>query len=80
MDGEKFFVQRTGEPERSAQPVDTLDTVMDELEEFAANIRTGARPETGGVEALESVAVLEGIVESAATGRIVDLDEVRARG
>ena len=79
MDGERFYVQRTGEPERSAQPVDTLDTVEDELAEFAANIRTGARPETGGLEALEAVAVLEAIVESAATGKVVDLDEVRAR-
>ena len=79
LDGEKFYVQRTGEPERTAQPVDAIDTVRDELAEFAANIRDGGRPETGGAEALEAVAVLEGIVESAATGRVVDLDEVRAR-
>ncbi len=79
VDGEKFYVQRTGEPDRTAQPIDTLDTVRDELEEFGANIRNGGRPETGGAEALEAVAVLEGIVESGATGRVVDLDEVRAR-
>ena len=79
MDGERFYVQRVGEKERSAQPVDTLDTVKNELEEFASNIRNGTRPETGGPEALEAVAVLEGIVESASTGTVVDLDEVRAR-
>lgn len=79
VDGERFFVQRTGEMDRIEQDIETLDTVRDELEEFASNIRNGTRPETGGVESLEAVAILEGIVESAATGTVVDLDEVRAR-
>ena len=79
LDGERFYVQNTGDKDRTEEPVETLDTVKDELEEFARNIRTGTRPETGGPEALEAVAILEGIVESATTGRIVDLDEVRAR-
>ncbi len=79
LDGERFYVQQTGEKDRVEQAVETLDTVVDELEEFASNARTGARPETGGPEALEATAVLEGIVESAATGRVVDLDEVRSR-
>lgn len=79
MDGERFYVQRVGEKERTAQDVETLDTVRGELEEFAANVRNGSRPETGGPEALEVVAVLEGIVESAKTGTVVDLAEVRAR-
>jgi predicted dehydrogenase len=79
VDGEHLYVQRVGEKERTELPVDTLDTVVDELEEFAANIRSGSTPETGGPEALEVVAVFEGLVESATTGRVVDLDEVRAR-
>lgn len=78
-DGEEFYFQPVGEKVRTQQPVATLDTVADELEEFARNIRTGRRPETGGPEALEVVALFEGIVESAATGRVVDLDEVRSR-
>jgi predicted dehydrogenase len=79
VDGERFYLQRIGEKDRTEQPVETLDTVRDQLEELARNVRTGSRPETGGAEALEAVAILEGIVESAATGRVVDLDEVRAR-
>jgi predicted dehydrogenase len=79
MDGERFYLQRVGERERTEQPVEVLDTVKDELEEFAVNIRTGSEPETGGTEGMEAVVVLEGIVESAATGRVVDLDEVRSR-
>lgn len=79
VDGARFYVQKTGEKERSEQPIEELDTVRDELEEFAANVRSDSRPETGGPEALEVVAVLEGLIESAATGRAVDLSEVRAR-
>jgi predicted dehydrogenase len=79
VDGERFYYQKVGEKDRTEQPVDTLDTVVDELEEFAGNVRTGSKPETGGPEALEAVVVLEGIVESVETGRVVDLDEVRAR-
>jgi len=78
-DGERFFTQETGSKERVEEEVETLDTVRDELEEFAANIRNGTTPETGGPEGLEATVILEGIVESAATGRVVDLDEVRAR-
>lgn len=79
IDGARFYVQKVGEKERTEQPVETLDTIRDQLEELATNVRNGARPETGGAEALEVVAVLEGIIESAATGRTVDLAEVRAR-
>lgn len=78
-DGAHFFVQKVGEKEWEEQPIEMLDTVRDELEEFAHNVRTGSRPETGAPEALEATAVLEGIVESATTGKVVDLDEVRAR-
>ena len=78
-DGARFFYQAVGEKEATSQPVETLDTVADELAEFATNVRTGARPETGGPEALEVVALFEGVVESATTGRVVDLDEVRSR-
>lgn len=79
VDGENFYIQRVGEKDRTEQPVETLDTVRDELEEFAVNVRNGRAPETGGPEALEVVAILEGIVESAATGTVVDLAEIRAR-
>lgn len=79
MDGASFYYQKVGELERVQQEIETLDTVRDELEEFASNVRDGAKPETGGPEAIEVVAVLEGIVESAARRTVVDLDEVRSR-
>ena len=79
LDGERFTFQPSGEKDRTPQDIETLDTVKDELKEFARNVRSGDRPETGGPEALEAVAVFEGIVESAANGSVVDLNEVRAR-
>lgn len=80
IDGARFYVQKVGEKDRTEETVGILDTVVDELEEFSRNVRTGSKPETGGTEALEVVAVLEGLVESVETGTVVDLDEVRARG
>lgn len=78
-DGAHFYFQEVGEKERTEQPVDTIDTVKDQLEEFASNVANGTAPETGGPEAIEAVAVFEGLVESAETGAFVDLDEVRSR-
>lgn len=79
QDGARFLTQEIGSKDWVEQEIETLDTVQDELEEFASNVRNGKKPETGGAEALEATVILEGIVESAATGRVVDLDEVRAR-
>ncbi|MQA80118.1 MAG: gfo/Idh/MocA family oxidoreductase [Streptosporangiales bacterium] len=79
VDGARFYFQVVGEKERSEQQVETLDTIEDELTEFAACVRGDATPETDGRAALEVVAVLEGIVESVTTARVVDLDEIRAR-
>lgn len=76
-DGVKLFVQRAGEALRSPLDVETLDTVADELAEFARCVRTGTKPEVGAPEALEVAAVLEAIVESAASGRAVELADVR---
>ena len=78
-DGERFLTQEIGSKDWDEHEIDTLDTVLDELEELASNVRNGTEPETGGPEALEATVVLEGIVESATTGRVVDLDEVRDR-
>jgi predicted dehydrogenase len=78
-DGVQFSTQASGDKHKTEQEIEILDTVKDELEEFAANVRSGATPETGGAEATEVIAILEGVVESAARGAVVDLDEVRAR-
>jgi predicted dehydrogenase len=78
-DGERFLTQEVGSKDWEEHDIEVLDTVRDELEELASNVRNGTKPETGGPEALEATVILEGIVESANTGTVVDLDEVRAR-
>ncbi len=78
-DGAVFLTQEIGSKDWVKTDIDVLDTVQDELEEFVSNVRNGKAPETGGGEGLEATVLLEGIVESAARGVVVDLDEVRAR-
>ena len=51
-------------------PFEPCDMLVDELEEFARCIRTGARPETGAAEGLAALNVIEGVVETAASGGI----------
>jgi predicted dehydrogenase len=76
-DGARFFVQRKGEPSRGEESVDTIDTLADEMAEFARCIREKAEPETGGAEGLEAAAVLEAAIESVASGRVVDVADLR---
>jgi predicted dehydrogenase len=73
-DGAHLFVARRGQPERSAVPLTPVDTLVEELEEFARCVREKTRPEVGGEEGTANVAVLEAIVEAIATGRVVSVD------
>ena len=66
-DGVRLYIQPRGASERIEEKVDTIDTVADELAEFAACIRTGDKPETGAAEGVAVAAILEAIVESAET-------------
>jgi hypothetical protein len=50
-DGARAFHQVRGEPYRDNVPVETIDTIQDEVTEFARCIQTGAKPETGGRKA-----------------------------
>ena len=52
------------------------DTFVEELEEFAAAVRGGPKPEVGGEYATESLAVVRAGVLSAREGRRVEVAEV----
>src|SRR5262249_9027591 len=67
--GARLFLARRGQPERNELPLTPVDAVVEELAEFERCVREGARPEVAGEEATANIAVLEAIVESAATGR-----------
>ena len=47
------------------------------MTEFARRIRTGEKPEIGGAEALEVMAAVEVIIESAASGQVVEVSKYR---
>ncbi len=64
-DGTRLYVQKRGEPGRTELPVTPIDTIADEMAEFADCIRTGSQPETGAAAAISVVDVLEAVIESA---------------
>jgi predicted dehydrogenase len=62
--------------EKIPVPDDEAATLREEIEEFAACIRTGAAPEVGGAEALQATAVVEAAVLSNQRQRPVDIAEL----
>jgi len=76
-DGAQLFTQARADKSRSQQAVDQIDTIQDEMAEFARCIRDGVQPQTGGAEGLEVAAVLEGIAMSVESGRAIDLSSLR---
>lgn len=72
-DGSRLTLQNRGASDQSEVQIEHLDTIADQLLEFAASIRGLTTPETGGVEARRTVAVLEGIAESATAGHPVEV-------
>ncbi len=76
-DGARLYFQKTGEEARREIPVEAGDALADQMGEFARCIREGKIPETGAAEGLEVVAALEAIIESARSGRIVEVADFR---
>lgn len=75
--GQRFFRQAPDKESVTEEPVEVIDTVADELAEFMRSIRGEARPETGGAEGTEAVAVLEAAGVSVETGRPQMVDDFR---
>ena len=68
--------------ESKAKPVATekADTIREELEEFAACVRSGGEPETGGLWATRNLAVIKAGLRSARECRAVDVAEILKSG
>jgi len=77
QDGTQLFTQARTEPARTQREIETIDTVVDEVGEFARCIREGGRPETGAPEGMEVAAVLEAIARSVSSGCAVDVAGLR---
>lgn len=69
-------VLKRGETKPKAVPSANNDTIVEELEEFAAAVRTGGQPEVGGDYATTSLAVVRAGVLSAREGRRVEIAEI----
>jgi predicted dehydrogenase len=67
---------RRGEDRQTSVHCEKNDTIVEELEEFAACIRGEAAPEVGGERATASLAVIRAGVKSAREGRAVDVAEI----
>ena len=61
-------------------PCPRNDTLVEELEEFAAAVRGEARPEMGGEQATASLAVIRAGIRSARERRRVEVAEILADG
>jgi predicted dehydrogenase len=74
FDGGVLEILERGNPTRHVVDLPALDTIADQLVEFAGAIRGEATPETGGAEGRAVVEILEAVVASAAAGgAVVDL-------
>jgi len=71
--GARLFVARRGHAERTEVPLTPVDPIVEELAEFARCVSGRTRPEVSGEEGTANTAVLEAIVQSAETGRAVDV-------
>jgi predicted dehydrogenase len=76
LDGKRLMVQSISDKVPQEVAVDVLDTVSDQLFEFASCIQTGKAPETGGLEGLRVVAVMEAAIAAAANGGTVEVEDV----
>jgi predicted dehydrogenase len=76
-DGKRLFTQARTDPARNEHEIETVDTIVDEVAEFARCIRGEEETETGVVEAIEVAAVLQAIGRSVESGCSVDLADVR---
>jgi predicted dehydrogenase len=76
-DGKRLYTQPRSDPTRSEHEVETIDTMQDEIVEFARCIGGEGEPETGVVEAIEVAAVLEAIGRSIESGNAIDLADLR---
>jgi predicted dehydrogenase len=63
-----------------AIPCEKVDTIREELDEFAECVRGRAEPEMDGARATRSLATIRAGIKSAREGRAVEVDEIMASG
>ena len=71
-------VLRRGSARPDPVACEPVDTLVDELEEFARAVRGEGRPEMGGEEGMHTLAVIRAGIRSAREGRRVEVAEILA--
>jgi predicted dehydrogenase len=74
----QLAIQHRGSSDHKRIELGQGDMFREQLEEFGACIRSRAKPEVGGQEAIAAMAVIEMALRSAAEGRTVSLKEIMA--
>jgi predicted dehydrogenase len=78
MGGAKLRIQGRGDPAPVEVELEPIDELADQMAAFAAAIRGETTVEVDGEAGLAVIAVMEAAVESAASGRAVEVDSVRS--
>lgn len=78
VDGTRVFLQKVGSMEKVPLELPQVDTLFEEVDEFARSIRKGTRPEVSGEEGTAAVAVMEAIIASAREGKTVEVERFLA--
>ncbi len=63
-DGNKLYIKEVGSDRRRRIPTEEIDTRSEELTDFAESIRSFAKPEVSGEEALLALAVVRAAIKS----------------
>ncbi|MFQ6110701.1 MAG: Gfo/Idh/MocA family protein [Nitrospinota bacterium] len=75
-EGTELLLQKRGVDGAEAISFGVVNTVVDELEDFARCVRAGTTPETGGKEGLLTLAMVLAAMRSAEEGRAVEVAEL----
>ncbi|MGH8928232.1 MAG: Gfo/Idh/MocA family protein, partial [Acidimicrobiia bacterium] len=76
LDGKRLMVQPVSEREPKEEAIEPNDTIADQMGEFARAIQGEIKPETGGLEGLRVVAVMEAAIAAAANGGTIAVEDV----
>lgn len=77
--GSKLYIQKKDSLAKEEIEVKEVDSILEELEEFADCIRLEKKPEVGGEEAINALAIVQAAIKSVEISRPVTIDEVLER-
>jgi predicted dehydrogenase len=68
----ELFEKGKNQPQEIPLPIG--DPILEQIDEFADCILTGKKPETDGPSSLKALALIRAAIESAKTGKTVDVE------